>query len=695
MGEAEQLAEFERYTKGFGSKMLRKMGWQAGEGLGKQRQGITSHPTVQRRPFRAGLGSSSVDRSSEPFVTQQPQLSQQLTQSQRQRSRLQERWRKGAQQPAQPTHEPQQQAAPEHVIDMRGPTARTVDASDIRSDANTPTIDEHAQPSVPMHDFQRNISIAVEMQQSAVQSLSGKLSREQQNLDVLLEEQQAHYSAAQSYRSRAHSIRTLVDEARSASQHETLSALSCAFADIRHRFSDTYESFEMSQLLLASCKPLVSQIFEGWQPLSEPRRCVQELTLLRPLLEACKCSNRNKTHHSTEDAMNIFYDEDDNTTDAHTPQQGAAVAQLQNLYDVLISDLVLPKLRSALLTWTPEVPEPAIALVEAWEEALPDQFMRDLLEGCIIPKLKEALERWNPKTSTIAPHIWMHPWLPRLATAMEELHERIRMKFSSALKDWHPRDDSALDVLAPWQKVLKRAEWEKLMTKAVIPKLEQALSELEVNPTAEDVYLFRAVSTWDGIVPAHHMIAILEHHFFPKWRRALQLWLQQSDADFAEIEQWYSGWKAMLPENVRAHERVRQQLNRALAMMDDAASGRAVEDRPQPAEGRRKACGEEEQSQKARKKWSKSEAASTAIGNVAAANKGATMRDILEAYAQEMGAEMMPRPGRTHEGLQVYAFGGVSVVMNPHKQLLKAFTDGEWRPVSLEQLNHLAGHNQQ
>ncbi|KAK2965788.1 hypothetical protein RJ640_009494 [Escallonia rubra] len=55
--EFQQLAAFERHTKGFGSKMMAKMGFIEGTGLGKDSQGIQNPLVASRLPRSRGLGA--------------------------------------------------------------------------------------------------------------------------------------------------------------------------------------------------------------------------------------------------------------------------------------------------------------------------------------------------------------------------------------------------------------------------------------------------------------------------------------------------------------------------------------------------------------------------------------------------------------------------------------------------------------
>jgi hypothetical protein len=61
----EKLGEFEKHTRGIGSKLLRKMGYD-GQGLGKRRQGILSPIVATPRAKHEGLGFDG--RSENPIT---------------------------------------------------------------------------------------------------------------------------------------------------------------------------------------------------------------------------------------------------------------------------------------------------------------------------------------------------------------------------------------------------------------------------------------------------------------------------------------------------------------------------------------------------------------------------------------------------------------------------------------------------
>lgn len=57
--KSSNVGAFEKHTKGFGSKMMAKMGFVEGTGLGRESQGITTPLSAVRLPKSRGLGAKS------------------------------------------------------------------------------------------------------------------------------------------------------------------------------------------------------------------------------------------------------------------------------------------------------------------------------------------------------------------------------------------------------------------------------------------------------------------------------------------------------------------------------------------------------------------------------------------------------------------------------------------------------------
>ena len=87
------------------------------------------------------------------------------------------------------------------------------------------------------------------------------------------------------------------------------------------------------------------------------------------------------------------------------------------------------------------------------------------------------VQEWNPRTEHIPINQWIFPWLPFIegdaitSQRLNEILSTIRIKLTSALANWDVADESAFDLITPWQKVFSTQDWNALIRRAVIPKL--------------------------------------------------------------------------------------------------------------------------------------------------------------------------------------------------------------------------------
>lgn len=71
-GATADIGKFEQHTKGFGQKMLEKMGYVAGQGLGSKGQGISRPVEAKVRPQKAGLGAGGHSEHKLSMEVEQP-----------------------------------------------------------------------------------------------------------------------------------------------------------------------------------------------------------------------------------------------------------------------------------------------------------------------------------------------------------------------------------------------------------------------------------------------------------------------------------------------------------------------------------------------------------------------------------------------------------------------------------------------
>ena len=661
---------FELYTKGIGSKLLEKMGYKGG-GLGKNEQGTALPIEVKLRPKNMGMGFNEfretttglptppgMQQPDEDVVVGKPKPKERLWMKKNQGKKKTE-LRTAAELIAE--REAQNGGiVHQTVLDMRGPMPRLLTNLE-----NLNGEQKAIEDNTPMPELQHNLRLIVDLTEAEVQTCNQKLQNERdtvlilnkdrERLETAVGEQGKQITIMEAVMASLEQIRRQVAEGGM-----NLESLANAFARIKHTFPDEYKLFSVSLVALSFALPLVFNLFRGWQPFLQPQHGIEAMAAWQELLQGGEADD-----HA------IFQDVDNSP------------------YVQLVLEVIFAHIRLATTNvWQPRDPEPMLRFLEAWDKVLPGGIKQNLLEGLVMPKLTVAVDAWDPRVEEVPIHAWLHPWLPWLGTRMEPLYVPIRYKLNVALVNWHPGDSSALALLSPWKTVFDPANWELLIVRSIMPKLIHAMQEFVINPANQILDQFHWVMAWVSAVPLHHMINLLEIHFFPKWHQVLQHWLSASP-DYDEVIAWFVGWKSLLPTELLANEKVRHQLSLALEMINQGMEGTSsIQQASRDGLTYLRATEQmlyEFSQQAAYVQPEKQQHAPIHMeenGSAAAM----TLKEVVEEFAQENDVQFMPKPGRTYEGLQVYSFGAVNVVVDSAKSSILAHTGDGWNPVHLEQL---------
>ncbi|GJM95169.1 hypothetical protein PR202_ga11877 [Eleusine coracana subsp. coracana] len=643
--------------------MMAKMGYKAGMGLGKDAQGITAPLESKLRPKNAGLGSVEGFKEPKPMAAkenlpapQQPPAS----------AKKEKRWTKKASLKKAPVltknellamrteqEQDEQPAVVQKVIDMRGPQARVL--TDLKGLNDEQEMEAN---DVPMPELQYNVRLLVDEAKADVVRLDGQLRREQEKVASLVREKEKVSRQEALQRRQLQVMERIAETLERVRVDDTAGMLT--LDGLLHTFQNMKvqheEEFKMCSIAWIACRyahPLLIRVFQGWQPLQDPKFGLDVMKKWKALLQGDQ------------------------------PFDFADGAASMGPYVQLVSEVILPAVRiSGTNSWEAREPEPMLNFLELWEkqQLLPPIMLQSILEHVIMPKLSAAVDSWDPRRESVPIHVWVHPWLPLLRERIDTLCHSIRYKLSSVLHVWQPHDSSAYAVLSPWKGVFDSASWEDLIVRYIIPKLRMALQEFQINPANQKLDQFNWVMLWASAIPVHHMVQMLEIDFFSKWQQVLYHWLCSPNPDFNEIMNWYKGWKGLFPPELLANERIRMLLTAGLDMMNQAAEGLEV---VQP--GARENVGYLRATEK--RQFDAAQQTYHAVPGAAMADL--TFKESIQAFAMEQGLLFMPRVGKFYNGMPVYEFGIVSICIDSVKRLLYAqLEEGieRWSAVTLTQL---------
>lgn len=190
------FAQFNKHSKGFGQKMLEKMGWSVGKGLGADGEGIVNPVETKLRPARMGLSFRGFDErttqakleakarrgevSSEDEEEQEQELkgkrrnawksesSPSSSREQSQRKRKPKTIYKTAAEILAETEQQQIPLSQQKVIDMTGPSSREINLADIKR-TDSPTLME---VTTRLPELQHNLRLMVDLSRADLENLS-------------------------------------------------------------------------------------------------------------------------------------------------------------------------------------------------------------------------------------------------------------------------------------------------------------------------------------------------------------------------------------------------------------------------------------------------------------------------------------------------------------------------------------------
>ncbi|XP_063992743.1 tuftelin-interacting protein 11 [Diachasmimorpha longicaudata] len=673
---------WERHTKGIGAKLLLKMGFEPGKGLGKKLQGISAPVEAHLRRGRGAIGAYGPEKKVK--LSEKPKDEDEEEEKQFKVKLSQ--WRKtdtaatkkkirycyrsvdqvledGKLRPnIKSTGAAGGELSRVKVIDMTGPEQRILSgyhaiSGQKRPDESLPEPDKRSPVNFSLPELQHNLNLLVDMcEQDIIQN--DRRTRHLGDRVVALEAEKKSIAKVVSHHEKLidtlESVCAIVDRLMDKSEDLSLKETAEAFKRLQDRYYEEYKIYDMGELASSFVGSKVKDYLSTWNPLVDPKLPVSLMKEWKDILE----------------------------TGTSTLQ----VKDGMHPYDQLVWNAWMPSMRGAVQQWACRQPDPLIELIECWMPLLPPWILENILDLLVLPKLTLEVEEWNPLTDTVRIHTWIHPWLPLMGNRMDTLiYPIIRRKLGSALGAWHPSDRSARLMLQPWAEVFSKGDMEAFLVKNIVPKLQIALSEFVINPHQQHLDHWNWVYEWATLLPPHTMVGLLDKFFFPKWLQVLALWLNHSP-NYDQITHWYMGWKNMLSEKLLAEPLVKDHFKKALDMMNRAVSTPqghqpgAMEqvsyltslERTQPTMTQIPATAQP-----------RIERLAEAVRTASQIPQG--FKDLVQKRCEERGILFMPIPNRYREAKQVYKVGNIQAYIDGNV-LFVCHNGANWVPTHLNAL---------
>lgn len=581
---AAELAHFSKIQGTFGARMLAKMGWQAGTGLGTTGEGIVTPIESKLRPQKMGIafkGFKEKTQQSKMEAKRRGEVvsdddEQTRTSSKKGRKQEQKRsdvWRRPKKVKTKIEHKTYEQIIAEagqeaptaglgQIIDATGAVPREVSSlADLSLNSWSPSNDPTRIPEV-----RHNIRLIAD---TCKGELNG-LAREAKALQVRKEfvaSEDARLRKKIEYEaeliSRLQRVQLIAADVNNMSKElaATYEVSLEPFSPLFHSFIDQYEKefdrYQLDELVVAAITPLVRRMVTAWDPLKDPTGLISTFRGWRRALKV------NHEEHVPQNQMSVYISE--------TTPSRPDVDTHMTYFESLLWNVWLPKVRTTINNeWSAENPQTAVKLYESWSTFLPPFIRDNFLDQLVLPKVQKAVSDWNPKRSSVSLQNIVFPWLPHVGLRLEDVIGDARRKVKSLLRSWIVGAEMPLDLTA-WKGVFDAGEWEAMMLKYIVPKLGRTLREdFHVNPRDQKMEPLQHVLQWSDIIRPSIFSQLLETEFFPKWLDILHIWLIQPKVNFGEVAIWYSFWKEAFPEAIRNLSGVSRGFTRGLQLMNRA-----------------------------------------------------------------------------------------------------------------------------
>lgn len=603
---ADERAHFSSIQNTFAAKLMSKMGWQAGKGLGVQEDGravpIASGVHLRGMGIQKGVRTEDSKREArrkgEKFSDDEDE---EQRGSRRRRGKKGDQskgsgagrqdaapkedvWKKQRKVKVKVEHKTYEQLVAEAadgvsagvglVLDARGGDLKEVSSlSNLSLSSWTPTGDATQLP-----ELRHNLRLIVDIAKGDVEALAreGKSVQERRKWAVR-EEQLARQKIDETERRIARltkvqetvtNIAKLATE-QSAQAHPSLTPLADNFDLLITEYKEEYASEQLDEVVVGAIAQVMRRPFVEWEPF-DPSSDI----LLSSLKQWKKAYNLKSTE-----------------SNGHSGSNGVPSRQM-TAWESVLWNLWLPKVRSTINNdWDALHPRAAIHLIESWEPIL-SPFIRDnILDQLILPKVRKVVDEWDSRRSSVSLYKIVWPWFAVLGDRMDEMLEGAKRRIRSMLRHWVVKDGVPAE-LPRWKKdIYSSSEWDKLVLQYVLPKLGVCLREdFSVNPAKQNMTPFTDwVMPWHDLIRNSMFTHLLDVEFFPKWLDTLYIWLVHPGYKPDEVANWYVPispflwssvyqltmprflwWKEQFPPAVRELEAVQHGFNQALDLMNQA-----------------------------------------------------------------------------------------------------------------------------
>ncbi|KAI4187343.1 MAG: hypothetical protein LQ346_005507, partial [Caloplaca aetnensis] len=594
----------------FAAKMMAKMGYKEGQGLGAEGKGRLAPIETQQRPTGAGLGAvrekskQAKEEEKREAAFRGEVLEDSEEEEKKRRKELKKKARTSAvggigSTPARPR--PKYRTAAEieasaeglevpnvlkSIIDATGSETKLLTSTaGLMSNQSTMVAGETEAAKIARR-ARRDLEAYAE-EWNVVSERKHDFELQEAQIFQEMEEQEEDTRGLESAINVLQELQLLTaDDPGGSNSESAWQNVIQRLESLENDFIDQIDASVLQEIAVAAIHPLFKRAMQDWRPLEDPISVSTYLTRISKLLGISPPSSGTDLALNSDPLFRA-----NRTSKSTTP------------YETMLYTLLLPPLRHAITNeWDPTDPGPLLTVIQTWSPILPHFILTHLTHNLIPARLTTLLSMWKAsKTASTrrpqpSPHTYIFPWLPYLPphqlslTSATGLFYTLKDKLKSLFQSY-PLSSPPPNTLTSLLPILPASFLKEALTRHLIPRLSSHLSNnFLIDPSNQDLTHLTEALAW--LTPSWSLsstatAAILESEFFPKWHHVLYLWLTSSP-NYDEIRQWFLWWKEQFPPRIRDHEVVAAEWNKGLETISlalDLGPENVASQLPPPAAG--------------------------------------------------------------------------------------------------------------
>lgn len=530
-----------KLMSGKAARMMAKMGYKTGEGLGSSGKGIVQPIEAKLRAGqKAGLGSVNEqdDHNSDDEFRKYPQRSDKIVHRPTIR-KPKVKYRTSKEIAAEAGGDLVIPTSLQTILDMTTRTPKFITNSSELYLSSTPSAaDTRLRISQAAHQEVEKFAADWKTLQEKKVYLAAELERTEKEAATC----ETKLQCLDNLIKRIKHIQSACDD-----NHDEKTRINALVQNIENLEIDTNASDDnraLDEITIALVSPTFRNAMASWNALAQPEAFKQDLLRIKGPLRISEIMTEEVSQHATRRPF---------------------------AFEAFMSIVWMPRVRTHIGTsWDPIASTSVLDFLATWQELVPP-FLRDqIITQHVLPQLDIAIRKWNPTRSGYRRSLsWLFLWLPILGDRISDIVEMIKRRFNIVFAQWTLRDGLITD-LHDWRDFVGSADTDAILLKHVLPKLSKALrKDFSIDPSNQSLEVIDLVITWQRTFQAPVMGHLFEADFFPQWLDVLYQWLT-GEPNYEEISQWYRWWQSVLPAEILSLHAVRKGFAKGIQMMSDA-----------------------------------------------------------------------------------------------------------------------------